>query len=315
MERGPALAWPAELTRPTTRAALSAARRTRVAGRLSPFLSRSAAEQLAAHAEGPRRFPPFFLSATHDKRVNLFVSEWKGLPKGPTGYNANVDGRIRRHRDSPARTPREPRFGETAMKTEQPAATSGPTFNSIKEVETHLKTRMDKAVSDLQHEMAAIRTGRASLGILDHIRVDYYGTPTPLNQVANLHVPEPALITIQPWDVSQIGPIEKAIRTSDLGLNPANDGKIIRLPIPPLTEERRKELVKKLHAAAEHHRVSVRAVRRDGNEAVKKLLKDKKVTEDDDKKAHDEIQKLTDAYMAKIDAAAKAKEKDILEIK
>jgi ribosome recycling factor len=174
---------------------------------------------------------------------------------------------------------------------------------------------MDKAVSDLQHEMAAIRTGRASLGILDHIRVDYYGTPTPLNQVANLHVPEPALITIQPWDVSQIGPIEKAIRTSDLGLNPANDGKIIRLPIPPLTEERRKELVKKLHAAAEHHRVSVRAVRRDGNEAVKKLLKDKKVTEDDDKKAHDEIQKLTDAYMAKIDAAAKAKEKDILEIK
>jgi ribosome recycling factor len=201
------------------------------------------------------------------------------------------------------------------MKTEQPAATSGPTFDSIKEVEAHLRTRMDKAVSDLQHEMAAIRTGRASLGILDHIRVDYYGTPTPLNQVANLHVPEPALITIQPWDVSQIGPIERAIRTSDLGLNPANDGKIIRLPIPPLTEERRKELVKKLHAAAEHHRVSVRAIRRDGNEAVKKLLKDKKVTEDDDKKAHDEIQKLTDAFMAKIDAAAKSKEKDILEIK
>ena len=201
------------------------------------------------------------------------------------------------------------------MKTEQPAAPSGPTFNSIKEVEAHLKARMEKAVSDLQHEMAAIRTGRASLGILDHIRVDYYGTPTPLNQVANLHVPEPALITIQPWDVSQIGPIERSIRTSDLGLNPANDGKIIRLPIPPLTEERRKELVKKLHAAAEHHRVSVRAIRRDGNEAVKKLLKDKKVTEDDDKKAHDEIQKLTDAYMAKIDAAAKGKEKDILEIK
>jgi ribosome recycling factor len=201
------------------------------------------------------------------------------------------------------------------MKTEQPAATSGPSFNSIKEVEGHLKARMEKAVSDLQHEMAAIRTGRASLGVLDHIRVDYYGTPTPLNQVANLHVPEPALITIQPWDVSQIGPIEKAIRTSDLGLNPANDGKIIRLPIPPLTEERRKELVKKLHGAAEHHRVSVRAIRRDGNEAVKKLLRDKKVTEDDDKKAHDEIQKLTDAYMSKIDAAAKAKEKDILEIK
>jgi len=201
------------------------------------------------------------------------------------------------------------------MKTEQPAVTSGPMYNSVQEVETHLKTRMEKAMADLQHEMAAIRTGRANLSVLDHIRVDYYGTPTPLNQVANLHVPEPSLITIQPWDVSQIAPIEKSIRTSDLGLNPSNDGKVIRLPIPPLTEERRKDLVKKLHAAAEHHRVSVRAVRRDGNEAVKKLLKDKKVAEDDEKKALDEIQKLTDAYMAKIDAASKTKEKDILEIK
>jgi len=152
------------------------------------------------------------------------------------------------------------------MKTEQPAATTVPVFESMKEVETHLRTRMEKALSDLQHEMAAIRTGRATLSLLDHIRVNYYGTPTPLNQVANLHVPEPSMITIQPWDVSQIGPIEKSIRTSDLGLNPANDGKIIRLPIPPLTEERRKELVKKLHAAAEHHRVSVRAIRRDGTQ-------------------------------------------------
>ena len=201
------------------------------------------------------------------------------------------------------------------MKTEQQAAPSGPAFNTIKDVEAHLKSRMEKALSDLQHEMAAIRTGRASLGLLDHIRVDYYGTPTPLNQVANLHVPEPSMITIQPWDVSQIGPIEKAIRTSDLGLNPANDGKIIRLPIPPLTEERRKELVKKLHGVAEHHRVSLRNIRRDANESVKKLLKDKKVTEDDDKRAHDEIQKLTDGYMQKIDQAAKTKEKEILEIK
>jgi ribosome recycling factor len=174
---------------------------------------------------------------------------------------------------------------------------------------------MDKAVNDLQHEMAAIRTGRASVNLLDHIRVDYYGTPTPLNQVANLHVPEPSLITIQPWDVSQIGPIEKAIRSSDLGLNPANDGKLIRLPIPPLNEERRKELVKRLHAIAEDHRVAVRNIRRDGNEAVKKLLKDKKITEDDDRKAHDEIQKLTDAHMQKLDQAVKTKEKEILEIK
>jgi len=201
------------------------------------------------------------------------------------------------------------------MKTEQPAAPSGSNFQSVKEVEASVKTRMEKAVSDLQHEMASIRTGRASLGILDHIRVDFYGTPTPLNQVANLHVPEASLITIQPWDVSQIGPIEKAIRTSDLGLNPANDGKLIRLPIPPLTEERRKELVKKLHGIAEHHRVAVRNVRRDGNEAFKKLLKDKKITEDEDKKAHEDSQKLTDAYMAKIDSAAKNKEKEILEIR
>jgi ribosome recycling factor len=203
------------------------------------------------------------------------------------------------------------------MKQEQhtaaPAASG--TFNSVKEAEANVRTRMEKAITDLQHEMAAIRTGRATLGILDHIRVDYYGTPTPLNQVANLHVPEPSLITIQPWDVSQIGAIEKAIRMSDLGLNPANDGKMIRLPIPPLTEERRKEIVKKLHAGAEHHRVSVRNIRRDGNEAVKKLLKDKKITEDDDKKAHDEIQKMTDVYMGKIDAAVKTKEKEILEIK
>jgi ribosome recycling factor len=201
------------------------------------------------------------------------------------------------------------------MKTEPHTASNGPAFQSAKEVEANLKTRMEKAVSDLQHEMATIRTGRASLGLLDHIRVDYYGTPTPLNQLANLHVPEPAMITIQPWDISQIGPIEKAIRTSDLGLNPANDGKIIRLPIPPLTEERRKEMVKRLHAAAEHHRVSVRNVRRDGNEAVKKLLKDKKVTEDEEKRALDEIQKLTDGYMQKIDQASGAKEKEIMVIR
>src|SRR6478672_9368471 len=144
------------------------------------------------------------------------------------------------------------------MKTEQHAAPSGPVFTSVKEVEGSIKTRMDKALSDLQHEMASIRTGRASLSILDNLRVDYYGTPTPLNQVANLHVPETSLITIQPWDFTQIGLIEKVIRSSDLGLNPANDGKIIRLPIPPLTEERRKSLVKRLHHVAEDHRVAIR---------------------------------------------------------
>src|SRR5580692_10920625 len=188
-------------------------------------------------------------------------------------------------------------------------------MNPVPEIEAAAKQRMEKALSDLQQAMATIRTGRASIHLLDAIRVDYYGTPTPLNQVANLHVPEPGMITVQPWDASLLGTIEKTIRTSDLGINPANDGKIIRLPIPPLTEERRKELVKKLHAVAEDHRVAVRNIRRDSNEHIKRLSKDKKITEDDDKKAHDEIQKLTDLYMDKIDAASKTKEKEILDIK
>ena len=199
------------------------------------------------------------------------------------------------------------------MKLEQ--NTAAHVFNSVKDIEASVKGRMEKAVTDLQHAMATIRTGRASVSLLDHIRVDYYGTPTPLNQLANLHVPDPTLITVQPWDVSQIGAIEKSIRASDLGLNPANDGKVVRIPIPPLNEERRKELVKHLHAVAEDHRVAIRNIRRDGNEAVKKLLKDKKIAEDDDRRAHDEIQKMTGNYMQKLDQAAKNKEKEILEIK
>lgn len=201
------------------------------------------------------------------------------------------------------------------MKTETHPEAGGHAFKTVKEVEANARTRMEKAIGDLQHDMASIRTGRASVSILDQVRVDYYGTPTPLNQLGNLHVPEPSLITIQPWDVSQIGPIEKAIRAANLGLNPANDGKLIRLPIPPLTEERRKELVKQLHAAAENHRVAVRNIRRDSNEAVKKLLKDKAITEDDDRRAHEEIQKMTDSHMQKLDQAAKTKEKEIIEIK
>src|SRR5947207_1736591 len=153
------------------------------------------------------------------------------------------------------------------MKPEQPAATN-QAFQSVKDVEAHAKTRMDKVIAGLQHEMSAIRTGRASVSIFDNLRVDYYGTPTPLNQVANLHVPEPAMITISPWDATQIGPIEKAIRSSDLGLNPSNDGKLIRVPIPPLTEERRKDFVKHVHHIAEGHRVALRNVRRDANEQL-----------------------------------------------
>jgi ribosome recycling factor len=163
--------------------------------------------------------------------------------------------------------------------------------------------------------MGNIRTGRASISLLDGIRIDYFGTPTPINQVATLHVPEPFLITLQPWDTSQIGLIEKAIRNSDLGLNPGNDGKIIRVPIPALTEERRKEFVKKLHHIAEDHRVSIRNVRRETNEHFKKLMKDKAISEDDEKRALDDVQKLTDGYMTKLDQNVRAKEKDILEVK
>jgi ribosome recycling factor len=201
------------------------------------------------------------------------------------------------------------------MKTESSAATAGNTFKNVKEVEASAKSRMEKALTDLQHAMASIRTGRASISIFDNLKVDYYGTPTPLNQLANLHVPEPTMITIQPWDVSQIGAIDKAIRGSDLGLNPANDGKILRVPVPPLTEERRKEIVKRLHHVAEDHRVALRNIRRDANEQLKKLLKDKTISEDDERRALEEVQKMTDAQMAKIDTASKAKEKEILDIK
>jgi len=201
------------------------------------------------------------------------------------------------------------------MKSGQANQTTAQTFRSTKEVESAAKVRMEKVLADLQHLMAGIRTGRASVSLFDNIRVDYYGTPTPLNQLATLHVPEPSLITIQPFDISQIGAIEKAIRASDLGLNPQNDGKIVRVPIPALTEERRKELVKHLHAMTEEHRVAVRNIRRDANEALKKMLKDKLISEDDERRSLDEIQKLTDAEMQKLEQAAKAKEKEILELK
>ncbi|MBK9166715.1 MAG: ribosome recycling factor [Bryobacterales bacterium] len=185
---------------------------------------------------------------------------------------------------------------------------------TIKDVESNARTRMEKSVEDLLHDMSTIRTGRASISLLDNVRVDYYGTPTPVNQLATLHVPEAALITLQPWDVSQIGAIEKAIRSSDLGLNPSNDGKIVRVPIPALTEERRRQLVKHLHTMAENHRVALRNIRRDANDAAKKLLKDKKISEDEERRAIDEIQKLTNAHIEKIDNAAKAKEKEMMEV-
>ena len=200
------------------------------------------------------------------------------------------------------------------MKPESQSAPNS-TFKNIKEVESNARTRMDKVLVELQNEMAHIRTGRASIGLLDSVRVDYYGSPVPLNQVAQLHVPEPAMITVQPWDTSTMGAIEKAIRNADLGLNPSNDGKLIRVPVPPLTEERRRELAKKLSHIAEERRVGLRNVRRDANDHLKKMLKDKLISEDEERQALDTIQKLTDGQIAKVDSAAKAKEKEILEFK
>jgi ribosome recycling factor len=200
------------------------------------------------------------------------------------------------------------------MKPGQQSAAPAGQGPSLKEVDATAKQRMEKVIAALQHEMASLRTGRASINLFDGIQVEVYGSPMPINHVATLHVPEPALITIQPYDVSQIGLIEKAIRNSDLGLNPSNDGKLIRVPIPTLTEERRKDLVKKLNHVAEDHRILVRNVRRDANEVVKKLLKDKTISEDDERRAVEERQKLTDSYIAKIDQLAKAKEKEIMQV-
>jgi len=174
--------------------------------------------------------------------------------------------------------------------------------------------RMEKAIEDLRKELATIRTGRASISILDSIQVDYYGVPTPVNQVAQLGTPDATLITVQPYDVSLVGPVEKAIRASDLGLNPSNDGRLIRIPIPPLTEERRKTLAKHVHKVLEDHRTAVRNIRRDGNDHLKKMLKDKTISEDDEKKGLDEIQKLTDDFIKKLEDVARAKETEIMKV-
>ena len=185
----------------------------------------------------------------------------------------------------------------------------------LKDTYAQLKTRMDKAVDDFRKALVATRTGRASVHMLDGVNVEAYGSQMPLNQIAQVHAPEPQLITVQPFDPTQLSSIEKAIRTAELGLNPMNDGKIIRVPVPPLTEERRREMVKHLHKVLEDHRTAVRNIRRDGNEATKKALKDKKITEDDEKRATAEIQKLTDDEIKKMEDMCKAKEKEVMEIK
>ena len=184
----------------------------------------------------------------------------------------------------------------------------------MKELFRDIELKMKHAVDHLHSEMKHLRTGRASLAMLDGILIDYYGTPTPINQVANLSVADATLIVAQPWDASTIAAIERAIRKSDLGLNPTNDGKLVRIPVPPLTEERRKELVKKAHDLAEHARNGVRQTRREGNDRLKEMEKNKQASEDDERRGHEEIQRLHDHYIGDINKTLEHKEKDILAV-
>ena len=185
---------------------------------------------------------------------------------------------------------------------------------SEKDVIKEARPRMEAAIEDVRRKLATVRTGRAAVSLLDNVMVEYYGTPTPLNQIASVHVPEPQMLTVQPWDQTQIGAIEKAIRSADLGLNPSNDGKLVRIPIPPLTEERRKQLAKQVHEIAEEHRTAIRNIRRDSNDRLKKMLEDKAISEDNERDGLEEIQKLTNTYIGKIDELMKTKENEILSV-
>ena len=189
------------------------------------------------------------------------------------------------------------------------------TIATTKDAMAQARTRMEKAVDDFRKELATLRTGRANASILDNIRVDYHGTPMPVNQLGTVAVPEPTLLVISPWDPSVVPLIDKAIRTSDLGLNPTNDGKVVRVPMPSPTEERRKEIVKHLHKVLENHRTAVRNIRRDIKEAIDKLEKEKKISQDEHKRAIEEMEKVTHAETKKIEDLSAAKEKEILELK
>lgn len=189
------------------------------------------------------------------------------------------------------------------------------TIATSKDALAQAKIRMEKAVEDFRKDLASVRTGRANVALLDHVRVDYHGTPMPINQLGTLNVPDPMSIVISPWDPGAVPLIDKAIRTSDLGLNPTNDGKVVRVPIPPLTEERRKDLVKHIHKVLENHRTAVRNIRRDIKEAVEKLEKEKKISEDERKRSLDELEKLTHSETKKIEDLSAAKEKEVMEIK
>ena len=184
----------------------------------------------------------------------------------------------------------------------------------INDVIKDVQHRMHGAIEALHREFKSLRTGRANAAMLDNVTVDYYGTPTPIAQVASIKVPEASLIVAEPWDKSMVGAIEKAIRNADLGLNPANDGKVVRIPVPQLTEERRKDLVKKAHHIAEESRTAIRQVRRDGNDKLKKMLKDHQISEDDEKRGLDEIHKITDKHIDEVGTILKHKEQDIMAV-
>jgi ribosome recycling factor len=185
---------------------------------------------------------------------------------------------------------------------------------SVQDVTKETGPKMEAVVEDFKRKLGNVRTGRATVGLLDSVHVDYYGTSTPLSQMASVAVPEPQLLTVQPWDMSQVGAVEKAIIAANLGLNPSNDGKIIRLPVPPLNEERRKQLAKQVHEIAEDHRVAIRNIRHHSNDLLKRLLKDKAISEDDERGGLDDVQKLTNNYIAKIDELAKNKEHEIMSV-
>jgi ribosome recycling factor len=185
---------------------------------------------------------------------------------------------------------------------------------SVEDVIKETGPKMNLVVEDFKRKLSNVRTGRATVGLLDSVTVDYYGTPTPLNQMASVAVPEPQLMTVQPWDISQLGAVEKAIIGANLGLNPSNDGKIIRLPVPPLNEERRRQLAKQIHEIAEEHRIAVRNIRHAANDHLKKQLKDKAISEDDERRGLDEVQKATNIYIGKIDELGKNKETEIMSV-
>ncbi|MFN0085024.1 MAG: ribosome recycling factor [Blastocatellia bacterium] len=184
----------------------------------------------------------------------------------------------------------------------------------VKDITKDTKTRMDKVVEDFKHKLTTVRTGRASTNLLDNISVDYYGSMMPLNQVATIHAPEASMLTVQPFDPTLINDIERALRSSELNVNPSNDGKLIRIPIPPLTEERRKQMVKIVHEMAEDHKTAVRNIRRDGNDKLKKALKEKTISEDEERGGLDEVQKLTDQVVAKLSELSKHKEDEIMKV-